>query len=205
MSKTITRFWAGLLVLTASNFICLGMSIKPVNIMEMVEFSDRVFYGKCLSAESKFDPVSGVNVREYRFRVLEALKGVNDEEEIVIRHIETMGSKGASIPGIPSYRKGQELLLFLHADSRLGLTSPVGMSQGTFRPRKLENGEIGFQNPQGNQNLALRIQGTSPAARALSREQLDLLESGQPVPLNMFRDMVELLDELHEKQQGVIK
>lgn len=193
------------LVMMGSVLSLQGMSIKQVNISELVGSADRVFYGKCLSAESKFDPEAGIMVKEYRFLVLESLKGVTQGEDVVIRQIQMMGRSSASIPGVPSYRKGQELLLFLHADSRLGLTSPVGMSQGTFKPSRLQGGEIGFANPQHNQNLVQNLGGQSRAAQALSTAQLNLLASGQPVPLNMLREVVRQLDELNERQEGVVK
>jgi len=188
-----------------SSLLVLGTTVKTVNLSQMVGFADRVFYGRCVSAESKFDPNAGVTVMEYKFRVSENLKGVVEGEEIVIRQLQMLGSQGASIPGMPYYRKGQQLLLFLHADSRLGLTSPVGMSQGTFKAQKLEGGEVGFVNPQRNRNLAYQMESQTQSARALSSEQLNLISSGQPIPLKMMQEMVNELDELHEREGGVVK
>jgi hypothetical protein len=37
------------------------------------------------------------------------------------------------IPGLPRYRAGDEVVLFLHQPSGRGFTSPVGMGQGLFR------------------------------------------------------------------------
>jgi len=171
----------------------------------MVKYADRVFYGKCLSAEEKLDPESGVIVREYRFQVLEALKGVNKKDVVVVRQLSQLGGGAPAIPGIPSYRKGQKLLLFLHGDSRLGLTSPVGMAQGTFRSQRLANGEVGFINGQRNRNLTRNLGTRSPAAAALTTEELKYLDSGKPVPLRMFRDVVGKLDALHHELGGVDK
>ena len=183
----------------------LGTSVKQLNLSEMVQIADRVFYGKCISAESKLDPDIGITVREYRFSVLENLKGVSEEEEVLVRQVLMMGSHGPSIPGLPSYYKGQGLLLFLHGDSRLGLTSPVGMSQGTFRPQRLDNGEVGFVNPQKNRNLTHAMEPGSPAAQALSSNEMSMLDSERPVPLRMFREMVRKIDEVHERDGGVVR
>ena len=193
------------LLVILNSFLLFGTTVKPVNLSEMVEYADRVFYGRCVSAESKFDSEAGATVREYRFLVKESLKGVVEGEEVVIRQIQTMGSRGPSIPGIPAYHKGQQLLLFLHADSRIGLTSPVGMSQGTFMVRKLPSGEVGFVNPQKNRNLTHQIEPQALASQVLSAEQINLLDSGEPIPLNAMREMVRNLDELHEREGGVVK
>jgi hypothetical protein len=37
------------------------------------------------------------------------------------------------IPGLPRYRAGEELVLFLHEPSARGFTSPVGLGQGVVR------------------------------------------------------------------------
>lgn len=205
MAKKFEPFTLGTVIVFLSSFLLFGTSVRQLNLSEMVGYADRVFYGKCVAAESKLDPDSGVTVREYRFHVIENLKGVRTGEEVLVRQLMTMGSQGPSIPGIPSYRKGQELLLFLHADSRLGLTSPVGMQQGTFRPLKMESGEIGFVNPLKNRNLTYALESGSPAVQALSSDELYTLESGQPVPLSKFREMVRKLDQLHEREGGVVK
>jgi hypothetical protein len=188
-----------------SGVIAFGTTVRQVNLSEMVGYADRVFYGKCLSAESKFDPDTGVTFREYRFRVKESVKGGVEGEEVIVRQIQMMGSRGSSIPGIPSYRKGQELLLFLHANSKLGLTSPVGMSQGTFKTQRLPGGEVGFINSQQNRNLTYQMESQSQSGRALTSDQLDLISSGRPVPLRMFREMVQNLDRLHEREGKVVK
>ncbi len=193
-------FWVSL-----NGLILFGTSVKQVNLSQMVRYADRVFYGKCVSVESKLDPDSGFTIQEYRFRVIEGLKGVAEGEEVVVRQLLSMGSGGPAISGLPSYQKGQDLLLFLHADSRLGLTSPVGMQQGTFRPLKLENGEIGFVNPLKNRNLVYDLESRSPAAQSLSSDELSRLESGEPVPLGTFRDVVGKFDLVHEREGGVVK
>jgi hypothetical protein len=41
--------------------------------------------------------------------------------------------RGLLIPGMPCFREGEELLLFLSAESRRGTRMPVGLAQGRFR------------------------------------------------------------------------
>lgn len=204
MTTRSIRLVAIILVGILGTYSLSGTSVRQVNLSEMVEFADRIFYGQCISAETKLDPDSGVIVQEYRFRVLESLKGVS-ESEVTIRQLSNLGRGGPAIPGMPTYQKGQALLLFLHGDSRLGLTSPVGMTQGTFRARKLSSGEVGFMNPQRNRNLTYELRAQSPAAEILSAEEVHQLDSGKPVPLSVFREMVEKLDRLHDRDGGVEK
>lgn len=205
MTARSIRLVAIILVGLLGVFSLFGTSVRQVNLSQMVQYADRVFYGKCLSAEVKLDPDSGVMVQEYRFQVMESLKGVGEGDVVVVRQLSNLGRGGPAIPGMPSYRKGQELLLFLHGNSRLGLTSPVGMAQGTFRKLKLADGEVGFMNPQGNRNLSRDLGRQSPAAEVLTGEELQYLDSGEPVPLSMFREMVGKLDRFHHGHGGVDK
>jgi hypothetical protein len=49
------------------------------------------------------------------------------------------------VPGLPSYAKGDRVLLFLGAEGRLGLRTTVGLEQGRFRLRA-GSAENGFSN-----------------------------------------------------------
>src|SRR5262249_28914637 len=42
------------------------------------------------------------------------------------------------VAGLPHYTAGEEIVLFLRADSALGFTSPVGFTQGAYRVRHHE-------------------------------------------------------------------
>lgn len=168
----------------------LGISVKTVNLEEMVNYSGRVFYGRCLSAQTSQHPQMGISMKTYRFRVLEALKGVETGDIVEVRQVS-----GRTIPGIPEYRKGQEILLFLHPDSRKGLTSPVGLEQGIFRVETTFDGEPAFVNSLQNRNLVHQLAAESSARAGLSADQVTRIVSGQPIPLSVLRGAVENLDE----------
>ena len=205
MLRRFVPLGSAVMVSVLSLGLLTGMTVKPLNLSEMVQYADRVFYGRCISAEVKMDPTSGISVREYRFLVDQGLKGVQEQEVVLVRQLSSMANGGPSVAGIPTYKKGQKLLLFLHGDSRLGLTSPVGMSQGTFRPERLKSGELAFRNAVDNRNLAQDLDPTGVAAQALTKEEFETLQSGGPVSLGMFKDVVSKLDQLHEREGGVIK
>lgn len=179
-----------------------AISVRTVNLREMVEASGRVFYGRCLAAEDVLDPDLGFTVREYRFRVIEGLKGASAGEIVVFRQVGS-GRGPVSIPGVPQYRKGQDTLLFLYADSRLGLTSPVGLEQGLFRAEPLETGEVGFINGYGNRNLAADLAERTVAEAGLSVQEARMLRSDAPIPLDVLRELVRKFDRLPDSPEGV--
>jgi hypothetical protein len=48
--------------------------------------------------------------------------------------------RGLVLPGLPHFAEGEELLLFLSAESRLGTRMPVGLAQGRFRIERRDGG-----------------------------------------------------------------
>jgi hypothetical protein len=54
------------------------------------------------------------------------------------------------IAGLPHYAIGDEVVLFLHPESRRGFTSPVGLGQGTYRvSRATGRAEVRRDEPRG--------------------------------------------------------
>ncbi|MEJ2078231.1 MAG: hypothetical protein P8020_17090 [Acidobacteriota bacterium] len=180
-----------------------AISVRTVNIQEMVDLSGTIFYGRCLSAVDSVAE-SGLGIRTYRFLVLDGLKNAEAGQTIEFREVSSMG-EGVTIPGIPQFQKGQELLLFLHAESKSGLTSPVGIQQGVFRAEPLQNGEIGFTNGFGNRNLNYEMKPQVQAQAGLQGLEVQALGSGAPVPLSVFRDVVKKLDRSSDQTQGRVQ
>ena len=138
------------LILVAAPF-SMAISVRSLSLEEMTSLSDRIFLGTVLGVKKQVDPRIGFKVAIYSFRVVEGVKGVKRGETITVRQID---SSGSITFGMPSYRKGSTILMFLHGDSRLGLTSPVGQLQGVFREVRIPGGGKGYLNGVDNRNLA---------------------------------------------------
>jgi hypothetical protein len=178
-----------------------GLSIREANLSEMVASADRVFYGQCLSEEIGVEPSTGMRVKFYRFRVLDGLKGVGAGETLVIRQLAGATRGPLNVPGMVQYRKGQRVLLFLHKDSRLGLTSPVGMSQGLFREAMRGDGERGFVNAQGNRNLTHNLSASLASEMGVGSAEMEDLRSKEPLRLNVLRELVSKVDR-YQREKG---
>jgi len=108
----------------------------PQNLEDLEAQSQLVFVGVCTSrTETRTE--RGLPVDVYTFEVREAVKGLAAKDTVVV--IRQLGAGRIDpgglrhyVPELPTYRVGQELLLFLSPASRLGLTSPVGFAQGAF-------------------------------------------------------------------------
>lgn len=102
----------------------------PMNLEEIVKVSDRIFAGKCTKIEEiENDKESDLSVVRYTFSISEGIKGIENNKEIVFKQWQPTVKNGG-------YELNKKYVLFLHPDSDIGLTSPVGFAQGQFHIKK---------------------------------------------------------------------
>lgn len=121
----------------------------PLNLKEIEELSDRIFSGVCTDFEEiDNDPESKLPVIKYTFKILEGIKGVENQNEITFKQWKpTTRANG--------YEIGKKYVLFLYPNSERGLTSTVGVDQGYFEVEKkglIRKNEV-VHNKLGNRGL----------------------------------------------------
>jgi len=198
LPKGLRNSILSLIIWAAFSNAATASSVRTINLPEMTDSAGMVFYGKCLAVETSSS--SGILAKRYSFQVIEALKGVEPSQVVSFQQIDSSGS--FRIPGVPVYQKGQELLLFLYPDSRLGLTSPVGLGQGLFQPRQLPDGQVGFSNAYGNRNLSARLEQSAASELGLSEPQWSQLRSGNLISLAAMKEMVNQFSHFKTDDQG---
>ena len=114
-------------------------SVRALEIDEVVRASDQIFLGRLVAVGEGRVPGMDLPYTEYRFAVAEWIKG-GTGQTVSIRQMGTLG-RAPLLAGLPSYRKGQEIVLCLYKPSRVGLTSPVGMQQGYYPVERDAGGE----------------------------------------------------------------
>lgn len=173
---------------------CLPVSatkIRPLNLEQMVDRAERIFEGRCVETHDEFDPRLGASLQVATFRIDRRLKG-DLGRTITLRFYGA--ASGRRIPGVPRFRDGEELILFLAGDSRLGLTSPVGLAQGKFvvgtdkKGRRIASN--GFGNGQLFRNLSPEVESRLGPTAALRR--------GPALPAET---LVQLVHRLHAESQ----
>ena len=191
--RTPTRFLTGALVVGAA-LVSLGQAatVRTLNLVEMERHADRIFWGKCVSVVQRGQASPGLPIQQFTFRVRQAIKGVREGQKITFLQIGRARPAQAGIFELPSYREGQEVLLFLHADSSKGLTSPVGLQQGVFAVGKQEGGGATVVNALKNRNLAFGLSDQT-AATGLNRADLNRLQRGHLLSL---AELVRMLDKI---------
>jgi hypothetical protein len=134
---------------------------------------------------------------EYTFKIASAPKGARDAAgeplgTVTFRHacdrpghVRPDGIEVAPLRlGIPEYRVGDELVLFLTKESDLGFCAPVGLLQGVFRvARTGKTAEV--RNELRNQRLFERV--SEEAFEGLApEEQPAALKGREAVTLDHF-------------------
>lgn len=171
------------------------------NLKGLVTFSKRIFMGTCVSIrEGALEQKNGkLYYTEYTFEVSERFKG-DVAETITFRQFGMITPKPIDettavfqrVSAMPIYRQDQEYMLFLIGDSRLGLTSPVGLHQGAFLIQEDEYGARMIANGLLNRGLFKDISSTEMDQIGLTRHEKNLgtFKSG-PFDLDDFSSIVK--------------
>lgn len=163
--------------------------VRLLNLEEMTQRAARIFSGRCTDVRSELDPVAGREVTLATFKVDQAVKGsVGKTLSIKLLPTDTPGTGGGrGVPGLPGFRKGEEVILFLYGESALGLTSPVGFGQGKFSVVKDKHGKRVAVSGLGDHNL---FRGLSPAAANRLGGQVERWRDRRDVDATALIDMV---------------
>ena len=167
-----SRVAAAVVLLLVAAAPAAGMTVLPLDLPALTDAAARIFVGRVERVATGRD-ASGLPATWTTFAVADQLKGTASAEVTVKQLGVRFGGDGdaaRSLPELPRYRVGESVVLFVHAESPLGFTSPVGLGQGCFRVRD-EAGTTVVVNDVGNRNLpAARTAGiaASPAALPLA-------------------------------------
>lgn len=184
---------------------CQELLTRQVNLMEMTHAAAVIVRGEVLQARVEPHPdFPNISTLRVTLRVSEVIRGRADKQ-LSFRSYVSNGRFGqrTSSKGVPGagYRIGDELVLFLYAKSRYGLTSTVGGDQGRFRVERQRRRTL-ITNPLRNRGL---FEGVETRARAqgvqFTAEQAAILRQPTgPADLNTFLDVVRRLSAAKEAQ-----
>ncbi len=177
----------GLWAIIAFSMIPSGAtSLKVMNLEDLVRHSQRIFSAVCQSVSSGFDE-NNLPYTSYSFLVTDSIHGVANQQVVVIKQfglsepiqLDNGVTQVSRIEGMPRYAPGQEYLLFLTQESRLGFSSPIGLIQGAFRVQGRGTSRT-VVNGMGNANLLI---DTRKSIQQRVRERQQNLSRSAPVTL----------------------
>ncbi|MEO8506593.1 MAG: hypothetical protein ABI593_03085 [Betaproteobacteria bacterium] len=176
--KTAGR-WATILgcVLLLAAPTAGAMSVLPLELDRLIAGASTIVHVRCAGNAVQADPVVGV-ATVTTFVVLDRARGGGDNTF----QLRQAGGEhhGVAVDfHLPNFRPGDEYVLFVPAVSRLGLASPVGLTQGVFgvtlrdgvrevgRGRDLARLLAGIKARTLPSGIAARMQAGQPAATAI--------------------------------------
>jgi hypothetical protein len=158
-------------------------TVKHFDLDRMTASAARVFRGTVTDIRTGSVFVGGAQLATttYRFRVIEAFKGVFPTTKGNVQYAEvTMigtpkvesdrgGARHFSIfRDMPRLERGRDYLLFLTAESKVALSSPVGLGQGCFDIDIASPGQP-TANRVGNAGLVAGVKGPVPYDQLAAR------------------------------------
>jgi hypothetical protein len=166
--------------------------IRSLNLEQLTRQADRVVHGRCVGVTTAVDPALGQTVTLVSLVPYRPLKGdVHGKLTFkLLGNQSAQAGPGESTEGIPRFEKGEEVVLFLYADSGRGLTSPVGFGQGKFKVVKDKNQAPRAVNGFSNERL---LEGLSPDAVKRIGGRGERLRSRGDIPLEDLLEMVQSL------------
>jgi hypothetical protein len=198
----------GLLAFLAGALLVPPAAASLVVQLDLVSLHARagaLFHGRC-TGRREFPEARPIPYTEYTFAVIDPVKGCRDGagkvlETVTVRHAGTRSGyvrpDGLEVAplrfGLPEHEVGEEAVLFLTPESRLGLCAPVGLAQGKFKVLR-KAGKASVVNEVGNCGLLDKVEARS--FRGLRDEDLQGLRSAKDgIELKRFLDLLRSVKE----------
>jgi hypothetical protein len=177
-ASRLVRIAAAALACLALARPAAALTVRALSLDELVARADRIVHARCLSVAPLASSAT-VPVVEITLGVEETLKGAAGEQLV----IHQLGGQWNRV--LPVCTPGDEVVLFLHAPSRIGLTSPVGMEQGYLRVLRAPTEPA---RVIGDAHVVAALSAASPSGSGAA------LRAGQPhdrsVPLDTALDVL---------------
>lgn len=169
---------------------------RSINLAEMTSHAGRIVHGRVVEVREGTHPQhKDLAVTFIKLQVTEMIKGGAVRE---VSFMQYGSSSRQYIAHMPKYSVGEEVVVFLYPESKLGFTSPVGQGQGKFLVRDdVRSGQRVLLNERSNQALFARMDTTMLNARLSKAERETISQpeerAGQGLEISAFRSLVRKL------------
>lgn len=168
---------------------------RSINLAEMISHAGRIVHGRVVEVrEGKHPQHEGIAVTFIKIQVTEMIKGSTTRE---VSFMQYGNSTTQYIADMPKYNIGEEIVLFLYPESKLGLTSPVGQGQGKFLVRDdVRSGQRILLNDRSNHALFARLDAAKLSTKlTLSKAEREAVaqpegRAGRGLEVGAFRSIV---------------
>ena len=156
--------------------VCLGAlalggpaatTLRLLNLEELTRKAGDIVVGRCVAVETIGRNAAGVPLARVTIRLERVLKGSSHGTLTFRTPLAVEGeADGAGLQGVPRFRQGEDLILFLYPAGRSGLRTAVGLGQGKFTRSPGKDGVEEAVNGFGTRPLFRNL--SARAARKLA-------------------------------------
>jgi hypothetical protein len=107
-------------------------TVKSFAFNGLCESARTIAHVRCLDRQSQPIPGRDGIFTQYRFGVIEVVKGSAEEEIVMVLPGGELAGRHTEVPGMPQFVPGQETVLFLSQKDAFGSPWPIGLGQGCY-------------------------------------------------------------------------
>ncbi|MGH7681529.1 MAG: hypothetical protein ACRENN_06035 [Candidatus Eiseniibacteriota bacterium] len=140
-----------MLVFAAAALVSAGSAsattVQKFTMGDLAKRSASIVRAKVEGQYSRRDDINHEIYTYTTINVLEPVKGAASEKQITIRQLGgTVGNLTSYVPGMPTFRAGEEVVLFLSQRDRAGYPWVMGLQQGKYSVVTGDNGLKSVRN-----------------------------------------------------------
>jgi hypothetical protein len=132
----MNRFRISLLIAVAGLIgaqAAFATSVQKLSLQELTKKSDSIVMARVDDASASWDANHKEIYSYYTLHILQPVKGRKGETTITLRQIGgTVGNIASIVPGMPSFKKGEEVVVFLTQKDAAGYPWVMGLQQGKY-------------------------------------------------------------------------
>ncbi len=173
--RTVAPAIAVLAFLTTS--LASATTVKQMSLRDLAKKSNAIVLAQVEDATSRYD--SNKEIYTYiTLRVLEPVKGPKADAVLTIRQLGgVVGDIASIVPGTPTFKRGEEVVVFLTKNDAAGYPWVMGLQQGKYTVSSDEKGRKSVRNELEGLTL-LRPDGKTAEGEASKAQPLQAFLDG---------------------------
>ncbi|HYQ88132.1 MAG TPA: hypothetical protein VEU09_00725 [Candidatus Binatia bacterium] len=133
-------------------------SVLKLSLQELTKKSDSIVMARVDDAVASWDAGHKEIYTYITLSVLQGVKGNKGATTITLRQLGgTVGNIASVVPGMPSFRKGEEVVVFLTQKDAAGYPWVMGLEQGKYSVSTAKNGVKMVRNDLAGTDLLTRV------------------------------------------------
>jgi hypothetical protein len=153
--------------------VALATTVQKLTLQELTKKSNAIVVATVEDAVSSWDAGHKEIYTFYTLRVTQGVKGSAKDATITIRQIGgTVDNIASIVPGMPSFKKGEEVVVFLTQKDAAGYPWVMGLQQGKYSITTGKDGVKKVRNDLAGTELlsasGKRVESTTAPEQALS-------------------------------------